>query len=805
MTRNTMATTCGTATLRPVRPGRDADLLHRWITHPRSKFWGALGATAEQIHGEYSRIAASADEEAWLLELDGTAVALVETYSPASSPLAGHLEIQDGDIGMHVLVAPPSGDPVPGLTDAVFAAVLRWLVDVRGATRVLVEPDVANAAVHHKNALAGFRDVPGLEDTELGSKHARIQVCTAERFRSSRLAGCASVDRGRSGAHHLVSAGQRAEHELIAKALREFVHERLLVATELPEPAEGRWRRYRVDFGPRELRFRAIPHALEHLSIDPGSVTAVDGAPCHLVDLVAGAAPELGISRNFLPVYLEELQATLAGRARVLGAGRPSSAELAAGSGGGASSSERRGQAHHLQFVEAAMTEGHPGFLANAGRGGMSEADLTAWAPELGRPTRLTWLAARREMCVRGAVADLEQQEFLEAQMGPELAERFGAVLRARGLEPSGYVPLPVHPWQWENRVTTTFATNLLRGDLVYLGEGTDLYRPQQSLRTFFNQSRPEQAYVKTAVAVRNMGFLRGLSPAYMGDTPAVNDWLADTVGADPTVRARNIRLIREVSTVGFTGDVYHRSVESGLADPSGHQKMLSALFRESPIPFLAEDTVAVTLAAVLHVDAAGVPLAGEWIERSGVGAAAWVHALLEVYLYPVIRALVHHDTVFMPHGENVILELRDGLPVGSFLKDLGEEVAVVNVHRELPEQIIRIQADHGDIDDAQRALSVQTDVLDGVLRHLAALLDDHDLLPEEEFWRICRDYVAEQDSGGLPLLAQTFRHSCLNRLQLRNPTSMVNLGDQNSSLLYAGDMPNPLWSPEREFSAVRE
>ena len=94
-------------------------------------------------------------------------------------------------------------------------------------------------------------------------------------------------------------------------------------------------------------------------------------------------------------------------------------------------------------------------------------------------------------------------------------------------------------------------------------------------------------------------------------------------------------------------------------------------------------------------------------------------------------------------------------------------------------------------------------DVLDGVLRHLAALLDDHQLLAEDIFWRICREYVAAQDNGGLPLLAETFRHSCLNRLQLRDPTSMVNIGDQNSSLLYAGDMPNPLWQADRQHDAV--
>lgn len=89
------------------------------------------------------------------------------------------------------------------------------------------------------------------------------------------------------------------------------------------------------------------------------------------------------------------------------------------------------------------------------------------------------------------------------------------------------------------------------------------------------------------------------------------------------------------------------------------------------------------------------------------------------------------------------------------------------------------------------------------MLRHLAALFDREGLLTETEFWLTCREVVLDYERRfpgtleKLPVLAPQFKHSCLNRLQLRNPLSMVNLGDQESSLIYAGDMDNPLHSPE--------
>lgn len=444
------------------------------------------------------------------------------------------------------------------------------------------------------------------------------------------------------------------------------------------------------------------------------------------------------------------------------------------------------------------MYEGHPGFIANAGRGGMSETDLARYAPELGRSTPLVWLAAKRSGCVVAGSAETDVDTLFAEQLGPQ-AEPFRAALRERGLDPSEYVPLPLHPWQWENRVTTTFASSLMDGSLVYLGPGCDLMHPQQSLRTYFNLSRPELPYVKTAAAVRNMGFVRGLSPEYMETTPAINDWLYETLGEDPDFQACNVRLLREIAAVGFVGDVYHRTFAAGAADTRDNMKMLAALWRESPIPLLPERHQAITLAAILYRDAEDRPLVGEWIRRAGATAEDWVRALLRVYLRPTLRALAAHDVVFMPHCENTILELADGMPVGSFFKDLGEEIAVVRASHPIPARLERIQADHGEFDEEQRVLSLHTDVVDGVLRHLAALMDDAGLLAEDDFWRACTECVLEyeQDYPGtvdqFPMLAPTFKHSCLNRLQLKNPTGMVNLGDQNSSLLYAGRIENPL------------
>lgn len=776
--------TAGWLKFRPVATS-DRETLHRWFIDPRSRFWGALDASPDDVAAEISRLAAAPHESGYMIERAGSSLAFVELYDPAHvllDHLAEQLPVCSGDIGMHLLCAPPAGAATePGLTSALMAATVAWIFSAPFEhRRILVEPDIRNSKILAKNSLAGFRTVPGFAETALADKTACIQAVEPADFFASPLAARARVPHLNlpSPATHLTGdAARHAERQLVAKALREMIHERALTAHPTGDPGH-----YSVAVGETKIHFTATAHELEHYNIAPDSVRDESGVPVRLIPLFARLAPQLDIPASFVHTYLEELSSTLAGRARAETLSRPSVTEL---SDAAASLSP----AEYMQYVESAMIEGHPGFIANAGRSGMSEAEAAAYVPESGRSTALVWVAVRKEAAHVASTSSLHVEEIVRKYLG---------VLAERGFDSERYVALPVHPWQWENKVTTVFADLILSGDIVYLGEGEDLMHPQQSLRTFFNLTRPELPYVKTAVAVRNMGFTRGLSPKYMAVTPAINEWVGSLLDADPDFTHHNVRLLKEIASVGVTGDVYHLSVNSGVADDGPHQKMLAALWRESPIPLLGEGNVAVTLAAVLHSDRAGRPLAAEWIARSGLTPADWLGKLLDVYLRPAIRALAEYDIAFMLHSENVILELDGFVPVGSFFKDIGEEVAVLDPSREVPDFIARIKGDattNGEL----RVQPIHTDILDGVLRHLSALLSCAGTLSDEEFWACVRGCVDKYwadypDSGSnLPLLSPDFMNSCLNRLQWRNPETMVDLSDQNSSLLYAGRMQNPI------------
>lgn len=763
--------TTGLPSVHAVDPDRDATAVQAWLAHPASSWWAMTAHDVDAVRTYLRSVQDDPAQAGWLLRWDGEPIAYAETYDPAVVLLTDVWDAEPGDVGMHLLVAPPPDEGrVHGLTRAVMRAVVEHCRDALGARRVVVEPDVRNTAVQRKNAEVGFR---ALREVDVDGKRALLSVLDTARI--------GVPDDDGPAAHLRPEHLEPAERHLVAKAIAEFTHERLIA----PRPDDDGWV---LDAGDSTYRFRARVHTLEHWVVDEASLTrtrAGEPVPLDAQEFVLALHDQLGIPDALLGTYLEEIASTLASAAAKHRRGGPSAAQLARGRSDG-------DVVAAFQDAEAAMTEGHPAFVAANGRIGFGLDEYRAYAPESGGRFRYRWLAARREHTHLALAADRTEAQHWAAELDASTVTRFHEVLARRGLDPAEYTWFPVHPWQWQHRIAVTFAPDLGRQDLVDLGEGPDDHQPQQSIRTAFNRAHPRRSYVKTALAVQNMGFLRGMSPAYMRTAPAVNDWVAGLVEADPVLADTGFGVLREHAAIGYTGDVWHRIGSVPAQQGAPQRKMLAALWRESPVPRLHPGERPITMAALLHRDARGRSVAAALVAESGLDAVSWVERYLDAYLRPVVHCLTEHQLLFMPHGENLVLVLRDGVVSRVFMKDIGEEVAVVGDVR-VPTGIERIVHP---VDDDEAALGVFTDVFDGVLRYLAAILDEDGILPSSTFWRLvgsCVDDAAAARARSIDLRAPDFEHSCLNRLQLRNTLQMVDLSAQTDSLIRAGRMPNPI------------
>jgi RimJ/RimL family protein N-acetyltransferase len=167
--------------VRPVEPAADATLLHGWVTHPKAAFWQMQDADVARVEREYRAIADSPTHDAYLGLHEGRPAFLMERYDPAHDPVGEAYDVQDGDVGMHFLVA-PTDRPIHGFTRAVIGAVMELLFADPATRRVVVEPDVRNRAVHALNAAVGFREVG---EVALPAKRALLSICTREQFEAA--------------------------------------------------------------------------------------------------------------------------------------------------------------------------------------------------------------------------------------------------------------------------------------------------------------------------------------------------------------------------------------------------------------------------------------------------------------------------------------------------------------------------------------------------------------------------------------------------------------------------------------------
>ncbi|MFE6771343.1 GNAT family N-acetyltransferase [Streptomyces fimicarius] len=166
----------GTVRLVPVAPAADAGLLHGWVTEERARFWGMGDHTREQVREIYEFVDSLPTHHAYLALRDGVPAALFQTYEPDADPVGECYDVQPGDVGIHLLIAPAEGEgAVKGYTDALLTAFIGFVFSEPAHLRVVVEPDARNERALARMVRIGFELGPEIVKPE---KTARLAFLT---------------------------------------------------------------------------------------------------------------------------------------------------------------------------------------------------------------------------------------------------------------------------------------------------------------------------------------------------------------------------------------------------------------------------------------------------------------------------------------------------------------------------------------------------------------------------------------------------------------------------------------------------
>lgn len=569
---------------------------------------------------------------------------------------------------------------------------------------------------------------------------------------------------------------ERVNRDMIAKILAELEYERALHAKECSPDC------WKMTVGTVHWAFTARRSIWGWLHIDP---TTLHGGPLEADALLRQLAGVLEMNDAQTAEHLEDLYATLRGDLQLLQAREHLSAEALIDL-----------NPDELQC----LLSGHPKFIFNKGRRGWGLDALRRYAPEYRNRFRLHWIAVRREAFIWSHDEDCDLRVLLASAMQDAERQRFDQHWQSLNLD-DNWLPVPVHPWQWQQKIALHFLPSLARGELIELGEFGDNYLAQQSLRTLTNVSRPSPFDIKLPLTVYNTSCYRGIPGKYIAAGPLASRWLTQRFAEDETLRASGAQILAEPAA----GYLTHEGYAALPGAPYRYQEMLGVIWRESPSCYVQEGEQAVLMAALMETDNAGRPLIDVWIKRSGLDAESWLRQMFEAVVIPFYHLMCRYGVALIAHGQNVTLVMKDHIPQRILLKDFQGDMRLVDHDfpeaRSLPAEVkavtARLSADYL-IHDLQTGHFVT------VLRFISRLTLQSGV-SEQQFYRLLAE-VIQHYKANHPAMAERFALFDLFKPQIirvvLNPVKLTfSEHDGGSRMLpnYLTDLDNPLYVVTRE------
>ncbi|MFK7030644.1 GNAT family N-acetyltransferase [Flavobacterium oreochromis] len=761
-------------------------IIHDWVNREYAQYWGMIGKNVDEIKNEYEKIIQHS--EVFLGKVNGEVSFLLEKYNPKKDPISDYYKVKDHDCGIHVIVA-PTNKPIHKFTWHIFTSIMKFIFSDLTIERVVVEPDIRNEKMFKICHRIGFKDG---KIVELPHKTARLSFCTRRQFiKTMDSENTTSLNISKlfnqienpeiATTHIKEETWSLANKLLVKKAISEFSHENIFTPTFIS--SENGIETYQIISDNSEISysFQAKKLALNHWLINENSIIKNYNSE-EKIDAILffnEYRNTIGISEELFPSYIEEIISTLQSSIYKLDKDSLASYQLI-----------------HADFqtIEQSMNEGHPGFVANNGRIGFNSTDYQAYTPETGNHFQLVWLAGKKDRTVYAGTQELDYDTLIHQELGDETIDIFNIIIKEHGKNPSDYFFMPTHPWQWFNKLATIFSPEIAQGNLICLGYGPDYHQAQQSIRTLFNVSHPQKLYTKTSLSILNMGFMRGLPVYYLGSAPEMAKWLDDLLKNDSYLQQVRFSMLGEVASISYINPYFE---SYGKHNP--YNKMIASLWRESPVKYLQKGEQLMTMAALLHLDKKGNAFLTEVIKASKLSTDQWLKTYFSIYLTPLLHCFYEYDLVFMPHGENLILGLKDHVPVRSFMKDITEEAVILNPTIQLPKNLERMYAE---VPEEVKLLSIFIDVFDGFFRFMAGILVSQIQYDENRFWNLVAESIQEYQQAHphletkfekYDLFAADFELSCLNRLQLNNNKTMIDLDDPVALLQFQGRISNPI------------
>ncbi|PIK14875.1 IucA/IucC family protein [Halobacteriovorax sp. JY17] len=566
-----------------------------------------------------------------------------------------------------------------------------------------------------------------------------------------------------------------ANKNLVAKAIGELSYE------ENIQPMENDTFVLPLDSGVK-YEFKAIKSIWTSLTVNASSVIRVQNGNSEEVKSAAqffiDAKKELLLTDIVLANFIEEMNNTLIRDIHLL---------------------KKRNGVRAATLLKMSEVEresylnGHPKALLNKGRIGWNIKENQLYSPEESEGFKLHWLAVKRDESLYLFSETTSEDEILSESLDSKEMQRLLSFLEENNVSRRDYLIIPAHPWQWENIIQTQFLFEIANKSIIPLGIFGDTYRPQVSLRTLSNITRPSNIDIKVPLTILNTSAIRGLPSKYIKIGVTISDYLEEVVTSDPILKEANVAVIKERAGASFKSPFFSQIEEA----PYRYHEYLGVTWRESIETLNNEEKEISSLMTgnLLFVDDDGNSLISALIEKSRVDTSYWLSLYFKNVVIPLYHLQNKYGFSLVSHGQNIILRTKNSLPYGVAIKDFGGDLRISDEHKSKYKDIPGIE-NLGNLPAAHLIHDLYTGHMVTLLRFVSGILRDSHKIEEIDFYSLLAKEVEEYNTNNPPpkeinLLREKFERVIINTVRFQ-----IGYGDSSERPIpkLGTDLDNPIF-----------
>ena len=159
---------------------KDLVVIHDWVTQPyTAKYW-QMNVDPSELKAIYRSIINCPLTHSFVGTINDKIVCQIDCYHVSQEELNDHVNGEDGDCGLHILMLPPR-ESEKGLTEIMLRVFTQFYFSFEQANKLYGEPDIAN---QHGNIAAKKAGFHFLKTIQLSYKTANLYSITRSQFQS---------------------------------------------------------------------------------------------------------------------------------------------------------------------------------------------------------------------------------------------------------------------------------------------------------------------------------------------------------------------------------------------------------------------------------------------------------------------------------------------------------------------------------------------------------------------------------------------------------------------------------------------